>query len=85
MIYFEKDSNEYIISFGQASATINTEITKERYEAIKQAVSEKPSAEGNGYRLKTDLTWEEYDLPVPSEDDELSDEEALSIITGEPA
>ena len=44
-----------------------------------------PSAEGKGYRLKTDLTWEEYDLPPepePSDEDELSDAEALNIIMG---
>ena len=42
-------------------------------------------AEGKGYRLKTDLTWEAYDLPPepePSDADELSDAEALNVILG---
>ena len=42
-------------------------------------------ADGKEYRLKTDLTWEEYDLPPetePSDEDELSNDEALNIILG---
>lgn len=82
MRYFEIDVEESIISYGVGALGI--EITEERYRAIKQAVSEKPlEMEGKVYRLKTDLTWEEYDLPIPSEDDELDDAEALAIITGE--
>lgn len=36
-------------------------------------------------RLKTDLTWEAYDLPPepePSDEDELSDTQALNILLG---
>ena len=82
MIYFEKDSNGYIISFGMADREVATVITEERYNAIKSTVSEKHSAEGKGYRLKTDLTWEEYDLPDPVEEEPTS-EELFDIITGE--
>lgn len=71
MSYFEKTKDGYIISFGESSEPIDTEITEERFNAIKQVVSEKPVAEeGKGYRLKTDLTWEEYDLPVIDEGSE---------------
>lgn len=83
MIYFVKKSNGYIVSYGTASDSINEEITKEEYEAIQTAVAEKPYSEGKGYRLKEDLTWEEYDLPVPSDDDEISNDEAFAILTGE--
>ena len=44
-----------------------------------------PNEESKGYRLKTDLTWEEYDLPPvpePSDDDEISTDEALNILLG---
>lgn len=58
------------------------EITGSEYDELISVFKQKPHSEGKGYRLKTDLTWEEYDLPVPSEDDEISDEEALSIIMG---
>ena len=47
-------------------------------------IQNRPIAEGKGYRLKADVTWEEYDLPpvVVSDDDELSAEEALDILLG---
>ena len=48
-------------------------------------IQNRPTAEGKGYRLKTDLTWEEYDLPPvpePSDDDEISTDEALNILLG---
>lgn len=44
-----------------------------------------PNVDGKGYRLKTDLTWEAYDLPPepePSDEDELSDTQALNILLG---
>ena len=43
-----------------------------------------PNENGKGYFLRTDLTWEEYDLPpvVLSDDDELSAEEAMNILLG---
>lgn len=73
--------NGYIIAVG--ANLIGTEITEEEYNEILSAVALRPHSEGKGYRLKEDLTWEEYDLPVPSEDDDISDEEALAIIMGD--
>lgn len=48
-------------------------------------IQKRPSADGKGYRLKADLTWEAYDLPPepePSDEDELSDTQALNILLG---
>ena len=48
-------------------------------------IQNRPAAEGKGYRLKADLTWEEYDLPPEpelSDDDEISTDEALNILLG---
>ena len=62
-----------------------TEITKTEYDSILSAIQSRPSESGKGYRLKTDLTWEAYDLPPepePSDDDELSDTAALNILLG---
>lgn len=62
-----------------------TEITKTEYDSILSAIQSRPSESGKGYRLKTDLTWEAYDLPPepePSDDDELSDSAALNILLG---
>ena len=36
------------------------------YSAVADALKNAPAApEGCGYRLKTDLTWELYELPAP--------------------
>ena len=40
-----------------------TEITKTEYDEIMAVIQSRPNGEGKGYRLRTDLTWEEYDLP----------------------
>lgn len=61
------------------------EITESEYNEIMAVIQNRPQADGKGYRLKTDLTWEEYDLPPepePSDEDELSDAEALDILLG---
>lgn len=62
-----------------------TEIAETEYNAILAVIRNRPAADGKGYRLKTDLTWEAYDLPpepAPSDADELSDAEALNVILG---
>ena len=62
-----------------------TEITEAEYNEIRAIIQNHPTAEGKGYRLKADLTWEEYDLPPmpePSDDDEISAVEALNILLG---
>lgn len=73
--------NGYITAFG--TGIEGEEITEAEYNEIMSVFQNRPHSEGKGYRLKTDLTWEEYDLPEPSEDEEISDAEAYSIIMGE--
>lgn len=83
MKYCEQASNSYIIVIG--TGTGNTKIPKSEYNEIIVAIQNHPQSDGKGYRLKTDLTWEEYDLPPepePSDEDELSNDEALNIILG---
>lgn len=83
MIYYKQTSNNYIIAIGTGYG--GTEITKAEYDEIMAIIQNRPAAEGKGYRLKTGLTWEEYDLPPepePSDEDELSDTEALNVIMG---
>ncbi len=83
MRYNKQTSNNYILAIGTGYG--GTEITEAEYNEIMAIIQNRPTAEGKGYRLKADLTWEEYDLPPvpePSDDDEITDTEALQIITG---
>lgn len=81
--YYKQTSDNYIIAIGTGAG--GTEITKVEYDEIMAIIQKRPSADGKGYRLKSDLTWEAYDLPPepePSDEDELSDAEALNVILG---
>ena len=83
MRYNKLVSKNYILAIGTGAG--GTEIAEEEYNTILSVIRSRPSEAGKGYRLKTDLTWEEYDLPPepePSDEDELSDAEALNIILG---
>lgn len=81
--HYKQTSDNYIIAIGTGYG--GTEITKVEYDEIMAIIQNRPAAEGKGYRLKTDLTWETYDLPPepePSDEDELSDTQALNILLG---
>ena len=83
MKYNKQVSNGYIYAIGTGPGGV--EITEDEYNAIMDVIRNRPAAEGKGYRLKTDLTWEEYDLPTEpelSDDDEVSTDEALNILLG---
>ncbi len=83
MKHFKQLFDDYITAIG--TGTGGEEITEDEYNNIMSIVQSRPQAEGKGYKLKADLTWEEYDLPPmpePSDDDEITDTEALQIITG---
>lgn len=83
MRYYKQLSDNYILAIGTGAG--NAEITEAEYNEIMSIIHSRPQTEGKGYRLKTDLTWEEYDLPSepePSGDDEITEEEAVSIIMG---
>ena len=83
MKYYKSVSNSYILAIGTGYG--GEEITEDEYNEIMSIVQNRPTAEDKGYKLKTDLTWEEYDLPPepePSDDDEISDDEALNILLG---
>ena len=83
MRYNKQTSNNYILAIGTGYG--GTEITEAEYNEIMAIIQNHPTAEGKGYRLKADLTREEYDLPPmpePSDDDEISTVEALNILLG---
>lgn len=80
MRYYKQTENGYITAI--ATGHGGTGITEAEYHAILAAIQSRPAAAGKGYRLKTDLTWEAYDLPEPGDEDELTDAEALNMILG---
>ena len=83
MRYYKNTSDNYILAIGTGYG--NDEISKQEYNEIMSVIRSCPNEEGKGYRLKTDLTWEEYDLPPvpePADDDEISTDEALNILLG---
>ena len=83
MVYYKQLSDNYILAIGTGPG--GTEITETEYNSILSAIQSRPTSETQGYRLRTDLTWEAYDLPPElesSDDDEISNEEALNILLG---
>lgn len=81
--YYKQTDAVYILAVGVGVGGM--EISEDEYSEILSVIQNRPSADGKGYRLKTDLTWEEYDLPPepePSDEDDLSDAEALNVILG---
>ena len=58
-----------------------TEITEAEYNEILSVIDARPTPpDGYDYRLKTDLTWELFELPP--EPDDVDDAEALEILMG---
>lgn len=77
--------NGYILRVEASNFASGQQITEDKYNEIMETIRNRPVTDGKGYRLKTDLTWEEYDLPPehePSDDDEISTDEALNILLG---
>lgn len=82
MRYFKQITDNYLIAIGTGAG--GTEVTEAEYNEIMAVIQGCPQAEGKEYKLKADLTWEEYDLPVVevSDDEEISNDEALDILLG---
>lgn len=81
MRFYKIIDSGYIISIGTGSG--GAEITEQEYAEILAVIRDKPTAqEGHDYRLKTDMTWEEYELP-PVEPEPLTDEKALTRYANE--
>ena len=81
MRYYKTIDNGYILSIGTGPR--GTEITEAEYAEILTAIRNKPTPrDGYDYRLKTDLSWEEYELP-PVEPEPLTDEESLTRYANE--
>lgn len=79
--YYKMTNNTYITAIGTGPG--GTEITEAEYNEILAIIRNRPQAEGKGYRLKTDLTWEEYDLPPEEivEEEPTAEEKYEALVT----
>lgn len=82
MHYYKVIEDGYIVAIGTGYGGM--EITIEEYSKLSTYIQNRPTPpEGYDYRLRDDLTWEEYELPpIDPADDEISADEALAIILG---
>ena len=82
MKYYKFLSDEYIMGISKGGNG-GTEITEAEYNELLSVIRNRPAPEsGYAFRLKTDLTYERYEMPVQEEPEELTAEEALGIIVG---
>lgn len=77
MKYFILVKDGHIDAIGTGGGT---EITKEKYAQIMEIIRNKPHKDGYGYRLREDLTWEEYELPKPEEDENIDPTEIAEAL-----
>lgn len=84
MRYYKLTGSDYLMAIGTGLG--GTEITESEYNNILSIIRSRPTPPaGYSYRLKADLTWEQYELPPepePSDTDEITDDEAMAIILG---
>ena len=80
MRFYKYIEENYILAIGTGNG--GTEITESEYNEILTVIKNKPARTATvDYRLKTDLTWEEYEHE-PDPEPEPDAEEALSILLG---
>lgn len=79
MRFFKQVDNGYIVAIG--TGTFGN-ISEEEYNTILSVIHNKPPrTETTDYRLREDLTWEEYGIP-PMPEPEPDAEEILNILMG---
>ena len=83
MRYYKLIDNEYIIAIGTGGGGM--EITSAEYDEIMSVIRNGPQVtDFVDYRLRTDLTWEAFEVePVDPVDEELDPQQVLSILMGE--
>lgn len=81
MRYYKQAKNGYILSIGVGIGF--EEISEEEYTNILSVIHGKPArSESADYRLREDLTWEEYSIDPPDPDPEINEAELLDILMG---
>lgn len=80
-MYYKVIDNGFISAVGIGKT--GTEITEEEYNTILSVIRTKPPrTDTTDYRLKEDLTWEEYEVDPPDPDPDIDDAELLDILMG---
>lgn len=80
MKYYKCTNGGYILAVGTGGGT---EIAEAEYNKILSVIHNKPAAtETTDYRLREDLTWEEYEVDPPDPDPEIDDAEVYAILFG---
>lgn len=84
MVYFKVIQSGYIITIGTSDNDgISGKITEAEYNEILAVIQNKPQGtETIDYRLKEDLTWEEYEIDPPDPDPDVDDSEVFDILFG---
>ncbi len=81
MRYYKMIEDSIIVGIGSGMG--GEEITQEAYRAILQIILAKPEAPaGQELVLTAALQWDSRPLPPEEDDEELTDAQALEIITG---
>ena len=82
MRYYKTVKDGYILQIG--TNTSGMEITEEEYNEILTVVKAMPkAADGYGYKLRTNLTWEEYQIePQPYEPTDEDKADGYDILMG---
>ena len=81
MRYYKIVKDGCIVMIGTGCG--GTEISADEYIQLQETISARPQPPaGCGLRLTEELVWEEYALPAPDPDPELTGDEALDIILG---
>lgn len=79
--YFKNMDGDYIIAISTAFGEV--EISREEYDNIMDIIrNHRPEPKiGFDYKLKADLTWEQYAVEIIPEDEaEITDEEFMDML-----
>ena len=80
MRYYKIIDGNYITAIGTGAG--GEEITESEYNEIMSVIHSKPVREGYDYKLKTDLTWEEYPVEPPEPDEDMTADEIEEALEG---
>lgn len=69
MGFFKHTKDGYILAVGKS--TIKSNITEEEYNSIVDVIRNAPPAQyGKRMRLREDLTWDVFEIPEPTPEEE---------------